>query len=255
MPETFERKTIAILVVGMAGSGKTSFIQRFNSSSHAKKMRTYIVNIDPAATKIPYVPNIDIRDTINFKKVMKDYGLGPNGAILTAANLFATRFDQVISLCERRRSEIDFIVIDTPGQIEIFTWSASGTIVTEAVASRFRTFLFYVLDTSRSNNNPQVFVSNMLQAISVLYKSRVKLILLLNKVDITNSKQIRTWLSDFEKFQAAFDIVSNSASELGRSLGFIIEEFYARLSLIDISCRTGEGFEDVFELLRNEAGL
>ena len=57
---------------------------------------------------------------------MKDYSLGPNGAILTAANLFATRFDQVISLCERRRNEIDFIVVDTPGQIEIFTWSASG---------------------------------------------------------------------------------------------------------------------------------
>ena len=77
---------------------------------------------------------------------------------------------------------------------------------------------FYILDTSRSNNNPQVFVSNMLQAISVLYKSRVRLILLLNKVDITNSKQIMTWLSDFEKFQAAFDKVSNSASELGDQL-------------------------------------
>ena len=249
MSETYERKTVAIIVVGMAGYGKTSFIQRFNSASHAKKMRTYILNIDPATTKIPYVPNIDIRDTINFKKVMKDYSLGPNGAILTAANLFATRFDQVISLCERRRNEIDFIVVDTPGQIEIFTWSASGTIITEAIASRFETFLFYILDTSRSNNNPQVFVSNILQAISVLYKSRVRLILLLNKVDITNSKQIRTWLSDFEKFQAAFDKVSNSASELGRSIGLVVEEFHAKLSLIDISCLTGEGFEDVFHFL------
>ncbi len=249
MPETSERRTVAILVVGMAGSGKTSFIQRFNSSSHTKKMRTYIVNIDPATTKLPYVPNIDIRDTVNFKKVMKDYNLGPNGAILTAANLFATRFDQVISLCERRRSEIDFIVIDTPGQIEIFTWSASGTIITEAIASRYETFLFYILDTSRSNNNPQVFVSNMLQAISVLYKSRVRLILLLNKVDITNSKQIMTWLSDFEKFQAAFDKVSNSASELGRSISVVVEEFRAKLSPIEISCLTGEGFEDVFRFL------
>jgi len=26
---------------------------------------------------------------------MKQYGLGPNGGILTASNLFATRFDQV----------------------------------------------------------------------------------------------------------------------------------------------------------------
>lgn len=40
--------------------------------------------------------NIDIRDTVNYKEVMGQYGLGPNGGILTSLNLFATRFDQVI---------------------------------------------------------------------------------------------------------------------------------------------------------------
>jgi len=243
------KKTVAIIVVGMAGSGKTTFIQRFNSIANTKKMRTYIINIDPAIIKIPYIANVDIRDTINFKKIMKEYNLGPNGAILTAANLFATRFDQVMKLCEKRRTEVDFIIVDTPGQIEIFTWSASGSIVTESISRRFETFLFYILDTSRSNNNPQIFVSNMLQAISVLYKSRIQLVLLFNKVDITRSVQIRTWLEDFEKFQAAFDEVADSSSELGRSIGLVIEEFQAKLPLIDISSLTGEGFEDVFRFL------
>jgi hypothetical protein len=32
---------------------------------------------------------------VNYKNVMKQYGLGPNGGILTSCNLFATRFDQV----------------------------------------------------------------------------------------------------------------------------------------------------------------
>jgi hypothetical protein len=32
---------------------------------------------------------------VNYKKVMSQYGLGPNGGIVTALNLFATRFDQV----------------------------------------------------------------------------------------------------------------------------------------------------------------
>jgi hypothetical protein len=31
------------------------------------------------------------------------------------------------------------IILDTPGQIEIFTWSASGQIVTELFASSFPT--------------------------------------------------------------------------------------------------------------------
>lgn len=32
---------------------------------------------------------------VNYKNVMKQYSLGPNGGILTSCNLFATRFDQV----------------------------------------------------------------------------------------------------------------------------------------------------------------
>ncbi|MEQ2166748.1 hypothetical protein GOODEAATRI_031407, partial [Goodea atripinnis] len=35
------------------------------------------------------------RDTVNYKEVMKQYSLGPNGGIVTSLNLFATRFDQV----------------------------------------------------------------------------------------------------------------------------------------------------------------
>lgn len=41
------------------------------------------------------VPPLHIHVQVNYKNVMKQYGLGPNGGILTASNLFATRFDQV----------------------------------------------------------------------------------------------------------------------------------------------------------------
>lgn len=48
-----------------------------------------------AVKRVPFSANIDIRDTVNYKEVMTQYGLGPNGGILTALNLFATKFDQV----------------------------------------------------------------------------------------------------------------------------------------------------------------
>ena len=72
---------------------------------------------------------------VNYKNVMKQYNLGPNGGILTSLNLFATRFDQVVALCDKERDPpLEYIVADTPGQIEIFTWSASGAIISEAFA-------------------------------------------------------------------------------------------------------------------------
>lgn len=94
---------------------------------------------------------------------MKEYSLGPNGAILTSLNLFATRFDQVIDLCTKPRDPpLDFVVADTPGQIEIFTWSASGAIITEAFATVLPTAVVFVVDTPRCTA-PQTFMSNMLQ--------------------------------------------------------------------------------------------
>jgi GTPase SAR1 family protein len=114
---------------------------------------------------------------VNYKNVMSEYKLGPNGGILTACNLFATRFDQVMALCEKPRPEpLEVIVVDTAGQIEIFTWSASGNIITELFASSFPTVVLYVIDTPRCLN-PQTFMSNMMQACSILYKTRLPMIL------------------------------------------------------------------------------
>ena len=62
----------------------------------------YVINLDPATSHIPFTANIDIRDTINYKEVMKQYNLGPNGGIMTSLNLFATRFDKVLEFVEKK---------------------------------------------------------------------------------------------------------------------------------------------------------
>ena len=71
-------------------------MQRLVSYVSETGVRGYVVNLDPAVTTVPYPVNIDIRDTVNYKNVMKEYNLGPNGGILTSLNLFATKFDEVI---------------------------------------------------------------------------------------------------------------------------------------------------------------
>ncbi|KAJ3319871.1 hypothetical protein HDV06_005847 [Boothiomyces sp. JEL0866] len=116
-------KATCLLFIGMAGTGKSSLLQRLNSHIKQKK---YTINLDPAIANLPFNANIDIRDTVDFKQVMKQYKLGPNGGILTALNLFTTKFDQVLDLVEKKN--VDYVLVDTPGQIEIFTWSASDVV-------------------------------------------------------------------------------------------------------------------------------
>lgn len=52
---------------------------------------------------------------MNYKEVMKQYGLGPNGGIVTALNLFSTKFGQVVDLIENAGKKHKYCIIDTPG--------------------------------------------------------------------------------------------------------------------------------------------
>lgn len=194
----------------------------------------------------------DIRDTVKYKEVMKQYCLGPNGAIITSLNLFSTRFDQVMQILSKRMSEFEFIIFDTPGQIEVFTWSASGTIITETLASAFPTVIVYVMDIVRSEN-PVTFMSNMLYACSILYKTKLPFVVVMNKVDVKDCSFATKWLTSFEDFQSALDSETSYMSNLTRSLSLVLDSFYENLKTVGVSAVTGAGVDQLFDKLREAA--
>ncbi|CAM9885568.1 unnamed protein product, partial [Phaeothamnion confervicola] len=106
-PATRRRKPVVCIVLGMAGTGKTTLLHRLNLHMNETGKKSYFVNLDPAVRDVPFGASIDIRDTINYKEVMKQYGLGPNGGIMTSLNLFATRFDQVLGILENRADDLE----------------------------------------------------------------------------------------------------------------------------------------------------
>ncbi|KAK4540594.1 hypothetical protein LTR36_009124 [Oleoguttula mirabilis] len=277
---------VAIICIGMAGSGKTTFMQRINAHLHQHHQHhptttapPYVLNLDPAVRSVPFESNIDIRDSVNYKEVMKQYNLGPNGGILTSLNLFSTKIDQVMGLLEKRclpqpasqtqqqetKTDIlpSHILIDTPGQIEVFVWSASGAILLSALASSFPTVIAYIIDTPRTTENTSTFMSNMLYAISILYKTRLPMILVFNKTDVKAETDAVEWMRDFEAFQAALKKEEEEHEREGsgymgsllNSMSLVLEEFYNALSVVGVSSMTGVGiplFFDAVEAKRAE---
>ncbi|KAF2447725.1 ATPase NPA3 [Karstenula rhodostoma CBS 690.94] len=296
---------VAIVCVGMAGSGKTTFMQRLVSHlyTHADPTQSepmtsktpaappYILNLDPAVHYVPFTPNIDIRDSVNYKEVMKQFNLGPNGGILTSLNLFSTKIDQVISLLEKRtappepaeqpeQTTVEFmtnsgkitppaqqpphvkhILVDTPGQIEVFVWSASGEILLSSLASTFPTVIAYVIDTPRTTST-STFMSNMLYACSILYKTKLPMILVFNKTDAQDAQFAKDWMTDFEAFQSALrneeeggdfggegSAIGGGSGYMGsllNSMSLVLEEFYKHLSVVGVSSMTGDGMDEFF---------
>lgn len=79
-------RATSVLVIGMAGSGKSTFAGALSrhlasddtASTDGEKTEqdgskdAYVVNLDPAVGALNYEPNVDIRDTVDYKRVMEE---------------------------------------------------------------------------------------------------------------------------------------------------------------------------------------
>lgn len=52
--ETSKKKPVCLIVLGMAGSGKTSLVTRLTRNEN----KPYVLNLDPACINLPYFANI-----------------------------------------------------------------------------------------------------------------------------------------------------------------------------------------------------
>src|SRR5688572_32650372 len=114
----------AIFVTGTAGSGKSLLTSKLLQWYKDSGAFAASLNLDPGSAKLPYEPDVDVRSYVDIDALMDDYGLGPNGSLVMASDIIATKLDEIQT--EIDELSPDYIIVDTPGQIELFAFRASG---------------------------------------------------------------------------------------------------------------------------------
>lgn len=229
-----------IFITGTAGSGKSLLTSKlFDLYEDNGKLAT-IVNLDPGSTSTPYSPEVDIRNYIDLNEIMDNYQLGPNGALLMACDLIATKLQDI----ENEIFELnpDIIIVDTPGQIELFAFRASGPYIIRNLNVESKVCLFVfdgVLAASPIN-----YVSINLLAASVNLRLNLPQINVMTKRDmiIDRLNDIIKWSSSITLLERYLEIEKNTEySNLSKRLGRVLSNTGLMQNPIIVSSVTMSG--------------
>ncbi|MFB5645703.1 MAG: ATP/GTP-binding protein, partial [Nitrosopumilaceae archaeon] len=119
----------SIFIAGTAGSGKSLLTSKINEYYTRNGAFTAILNLDPGVETLPYSCDVDVRDHVDIVSIMKQYELGPNGALIMANDLIASKIDTIQD--EIDKANPDYLLVDTPGQIELFAYRTSGQFLVQ----------------------------------------------------------------------------------------------------------------------------
>ena len=204
--------TGAVFVAGTAGSGKSLLTSRLVQWYRDRGAFAATLNLDPGVASLPYEPDIDVRDIIDIGTLMENFGLGPNGALVMASDMIATKMDELQSQVDELNP--DYVIVDTPGQIELFAFRASGPYFVSNLQVDNKATIFAFDGTLVSS--PINFVSIALLASSVKLRLKTAQINALTKRDLVvdRLKEILEWAGSSH----ALEIALNGEKETEYSL-------------------------------------
>jgi len=228
-------------LIGTAGSGKSLLTASFSDWLRIQKQNVITVNLDPGVLTLPYTPDIDIRDYIKIEQLMQQYGLGPNGALIMAADLIAEETERLGDEIASFRP--DMVLIDTPGQMELFAFRASGPYIVGELTKEPKA-LIYLFDSVFSSN-PLNYVSNLFLSAAVYNRFLIPQVHVLSKSDLLPPQEMNRivdWSADPNALETAIEEkLSGTRRLLSRDMVRVIYKLGLRFLLIPVSAKTNEG--------------
>ena len=185
---------------------------------------------------------------------MEQYELGSNGSLIMANDLIATKIDEVQT--EVDTINPDYLLVDTPGQVELFAYRPSGPFFVKNLNADEKINLFLFDGTMISS--PSNFVSLSLLSTSIRLRLGLPTINVITKTDLIQDKldKVLQWSSSNNNLE---NDISNEVD--GETLPLIsdmlqsLEKNEFSGDLIPISNATGEGMVNLESVLSRTINL
>jgi GTPase SAR1 family protein len=243
-----------IYFVGTAGAGKSTLVAAYDRWAKQHGLGTVLVNLDPGAEKLPYTPDVDIRDWVKISDIMEEHGLGPNGAQVAAADMIAMNLDEVKEEIDGFRA--DQVLIDTPGQIELFVFRQSGKHIVSSL-NPGQSVIAYLMDPFLART-PTGFTSQLLLGSTTLFRFQEPMVFLLSKadrIDPDSLDTIRGWAADPPSLES--DVLAEEptmSTEFAAQVTRLLDTLKLDNVLLPVSGTSGDGLDDLYTLVQGAVG-
>jgi GPN-loop GTPase len=201
-----------IFITGTAGSGKSLLTSKLLQWYNDRNSFSISLNLDPGTLDLPYEPDVDVRNYIDINTLMSSYQLGLNGALIMASDMIATRLEEIQD--EINSLNAEYVLVDTPGQIELFAFRESGPYFVSHFQSDNKATLF-IFD-GMLVSSPINYVSISLLASSIKLRLKTPQIGVLTKRDLIIDKlpEVLGWSSSRALLESALNREKDSEYSL-----------------------------------------
>jgi GTPase SAR1 family protein len=233
---------LAVFITGTAGSGKSTLTSALADYLENQDNYVSILNLDPAAEYLPYTPDIDIRDYVSARSIMRKYKLGPNASLIAAVDLIVTRIDDI----KQQINDLDptYLIVDTPGQLEMFAFRDTGPLVVDRLTID-KSMVLFVIDSVHART-PLGLASSLLLSLSVQLRIQKTQVNVLNKSDLLTEEEIE----EIENMIEDPDYLEvKGGSELVSRIGGVIRSVNIVPEPIPVSSVNGQGLDRLHAIM------
>ncbi|NWF94681.1 MAG: ATP/GTP-binding protein [Candidatus Thorarchaeota archaeon] len=236
-----------VFLVGTAGSGKSLLTAALEKWLTETKLSVALLNLDPGVEDTPYTSDIDIREYVDYDKVVTNFSLGPNGALVASLDMAVSYMHDLRE--EAEDTQADYIIVDCPGQMELFAYRNSGPLMVKGLKGQDPAVSLYLLDSNIARA-PEGYLSSMLLGLSISIRFGLPQLNLLSKSDILGEEKVEEiveWSTETYKLEEALtDAGEGLTREFAEAILRMLDDLGGATEVLPVSAKTLQGVDTLY---------